>query len=1842
MGGKESRPLCPKCKKPREEWRELPSVEKDFEEGSKTSNKTTDVKERKADTLCADCLVTQLERKDPVRGQNELEQDLKGALEVAKGICAMDRRKEAEKCQSSEVNKEVFHEEAGSNPGDKLRRESIPFPADETDASNQQALCETFKRLMRQDRFVAADVLNQVRELIIAKLSKTAAGETSEASGTVGTTDLKPIVQRLSYILGTETKRQHLLTIALNDTWSCMLNVEILERCSKLKFLELLLHFLDELRKNEADGTWVEVQRECLRCVLGEMGLDFTVASPLLSLTGQGHWSGQQALNLFNILTKCGGEHTDHRKTVEFLELLQKHNLPSTWTNPQGLSVMDMINQTSELKALHQRLKKQLVSVEWEELYCNLDIKYCTDTMSTQISPKDKMVLFGDLEGFVNNFLQRQPWVEKGEEKGVVFMPQSFVLGGHLPEDTIKFGHLGKEDTHIQSTLMTLVKAASTSMKHQTKMMVSWCLLVLSESGRLLQLGTGEGKSCVVAMFAAYRARWSGNKVDVLSSSPVLAKRDSDEWCPFYNDLNISVDCNTEKKNDESRKSCYNAQVVYGTVESFAADCLRQEFEKKDVRPERQFQCIIVDEVDSLLLDHGVQTTYLSSDMPAMEHLNIILATIWSMIKQFKFIPNSEPPTVQGPPLCFYKVLYENTDLSDDLLKGLLEKGEKDAILPPGFCASPDAMLDKCENLTEDSLIAFFSMASNVLGSTEMSGNLSYYTRDSNGQLKLCKGSNENMLSFLLCDKGQCSALYDVHMLCQDVEQAVRSNLHFSNVDKSHKKVPQEILFIQNTLKKISMKLLNKKSTDPNATANTIDTRTHIPGFLKNLVDQKLGMWVQNAFQALQMQEKERYIVCPDGICPVDSEHTGVVERNKKWGDGLQQFLEMKHRIKLNSMTVITNFLSNVSFFKKYQGKIYGTTGTIGNKYEITSLTELYNGLSTVKIPSFLNSKLFEEAGEMLGDEHQWTEKICTAVLQQTRRTRYRDGRAALVICETIKQAQNIFRALDKRQQQQTNEIRNLKIYTDDRKDNTNVTGQELRPGDVIVATNLAGRGTDIVVSKEVLTAGGLFVVLTFLPANDRVEQQAFGRTARQGRPGSAQLLACSTHLPSRVYDLLRTSESPGPLLLQEARDARDHVSAKRVKQVLKNDIPRILQREELFEEYCGILEEDVYKKNTEKGNRKVLVAILNEYWGLWYLRRSDELRENNLEQLKGELRTDMKNKLTKNSQCSSMYHYIKFGNKLMFEKKYEESIKLYTKAIELDKEWAAIAYYYCAYAQYKTYCQRGITQDFISNLEKACESVDLYISQYQTILCLLCGKENDESQPDRSMGLELHGAVMQTASREEEAEEKTEEEQRQENSSLHEQITAKIHLWVFFRQNIEAVIKENSKTMKKCTVFSLMKSPSTVEQREMFRLHQMGLEMVFGTSDMLRFCWQGMVVISLGVVELFGSLLLGDMGLALVSSLGAGENSLGILGTQGARDIMVGIRAMKTGDVNWNILMRDKAASFINQFLVLGLFQNQVRKVFKLPDAEQVGMLQMLTNAKTILVSKMNNLSVSPRRNLDHVSKLICEYGLKMEDQVNLKEICDSVSESILAKSLEIMAKRIESDPLISLINNLVRHYEPIEDNTVTSCYSVLPKYQTDLEKIFMVLVKRAAESQFTGKKRPKTLVELTESVGRRVVAQLQEGKKEEIGITGIMKQEYEAEFQRSAPQALLDTADEYIKVLCELLEKYSKELGARKGRSAPSSEQLGFFRKKLVKPAASELSQALWEMLLQFLGHQQADLFSSRLRRDLGLTSQSFSKADGRKRAGLKTGVGNIHKKYIQRQRTLRVINQLKDFTE
>ena len=152
--------------------------------------------------------------------------------------------------------------------------------------------------------------------------------------------------------------------------------------------------------------------------------------------------------------------------------------------------------------------------------------------------------------------------------------------------------------------------------------LVSFCLLVAREmqniGGVCWKSLTGEGKSCIIAMVAATFALL-GRTVDIVTSSSVLSQRDAEEWRTFYNKLNLSASCNVGEIT-EGDTGVYDCPIVYGTVETFARDILKTEFLLQDVRKGRTCDIVIVDEVDSMLIDQGVQCTYLSHDLASSRY----------------------------------------------------------------------------------------------------------------------------------------------------------------------------------------------------------------------------------------------------------------------------------------------------------------------------------------------------------------------------------------------------------------------------------------------------------------------------------------------------------------------------------------------------------------------------------------------------------------------------------------------------------------------------------------------------------------------------------------------------------------------------------------------------------------------------------------------------------------------------------------------------------------------------------------------------------------------------------------------------------------------------------------------------------------------------------------------------------------------------------------------------------------------------------------------------------------------------------------------------------------------
>ncbi|XP_030264389.1 uncharacterized protein LOC115576041 [Sparus aurata] len=1466
-----------------------------------------------------------------------------------------------------------------------------------------------------------------------------------------------------------------------------------------LTFVETLLRVVTEETYQEENwtcpaGKWcLEVLFVCVekfQASKEEIKELFQMVSKLIK---QRLWSPVEALNLLGALTD---HHHDEGCVYirKILHLMATYQVSSTWTDENNQSLLRLSNSL-RTKNLIQQLKKSLGGEKTKSIDCLFD-------ELRQMKDIDEQTL--------------------NKSYSVVTHVTNLIKTGKIKKHTDvqrarRLSH-SRDREDLQELLAVLCNAVHLQRAEgnldfwpRATQMISWCLLALSDTGKLLEMGTGEGKSCVIAMFAALRVL-RGEKVDVVSSSSVLCQRDAKEWINFYKFFGITADTNTNKTKDEDRKDCYQKDVVYGTIEAFAADHLRQVFEMKDVRPDRSYECIIVDEVDSLLLDQGVQMTYLSSPMVSMQHLNIILAMIWGHVSQYGFLSAGQETFVRGPPASFFKAIFdsmntEGTHINDPT--DILRIAEESNTVPKGFTENicngeKDELIRKLRTVSQDAVLDFFQ---------ELEQHVPYgftvYTLDNAGLLCLRKHSRYNNrdipeLTFLVLEEGLCCPLYDSEeTVIKPIAQLVAERIQYTPCPNNKDKIS-------------------------------------IPGFLKNLVKQKVSEWVQNAFLALQLKEGQEYVVENDSVCPVDFRSTGIVELNKKWGDGLQQFVEIKHQIKLGTISTVTNYVSNIAFFEKYHGNIYGTTGTLGSKTDMLFLQDLYPNLSACKMPTFNRKMLFEVKGTLKTSAEEWKKEIKRVVLVQTSANPYRGGRAALVICETINTAKEIY---DELKSSVSGEII---LYCRSDTDSLCKIDKELLPGDVIVATNLAGRGTDIKVSKHVNSNGGLCVILSFLSENTRVELQAFGRTARKGKPGSAQIIMSADHL----QPAFRTVTS-----LKEAKSTRDRLSAEKINQMM-NDVAEMKLREDLFSEYIKTLQ--VIHEDTDGDEKRAVVAIMNEFWGIWLQTKSEEIVQLKTNELQKSLKEDLSlaksQSQSQNSPCSSIYHYIKFGNIALIDKQWAVSTKLFEKAMKQDRSWAAIAFYnhaYCTIQQSKADYLAKARDD----LMKAQESLK-YLSE-EAMVCLQFVKMSSANSANS------------------------------DPSSLEKQLTTKCSMLSYFDKNIgEAIQKldeikgrERDAIAKKSPIFSLVSNGDEDLQVEAENLYSQGLKYVFSVEEEPRFSWEGLLVFCLGVLQIVGGALLIAFTFGTFAQVGMG------LITEGISDCISGIESMVTGEFSWKSWAIEKAISIGVSFIGFGVGK-LIAKGFKASKVLIKEFGKELKLMPTFFSSQAKEgFSAVAKTNMKnavkHTAKKMVEeitgYGLGKAEEEILKTILSSIKNKVEEGICKNVQSNMEKKPLATFINEIILSH--LEDKKQLHDLLKDEKRRRDLLAVFRGLSSTAVQPFYEDLGWQKKLNSSFSTVIKRAKA---EAKGTAHWILTTIQVVHMGALASDAIAAALSLTAKFFSNLQEQLNEFKKEKGFSQEvkideLSDSDSEMLRDFKQDLADTISELVANALVEMFHQ-----------------------------------------------------------------
>lgn len=190
---------------------------------------------------------------------------------------------------------------------------------------------------------------------------------------------------------------------------------------------------------------------------------------------------------------------------------------------------------------------------------------------------------------------------------------------------------VGMNDSNVAEIIAVLSAAAHKTVFEggydvRPAQQLSVFVLFKSIKGILEQVGPGEGKSIIIAMYAAIHAL-QGGQVDIVTSAPILAKHDALEHQIFYNLFGLDASYNTDSKNDGEPQDCYLSPIVYGTVLHFNGDVLSDT--SANIKHGRASDLVIVDEWDVAGFDQSNTKVQLSRDIPGFNILGYLLTYMW-------------------------------------------------------------------------------------------------------------------------------------------------------------------------------------------------------------------------------------------------------------------------------------------------------------------------------------------------------------------------------------------------------------------------------------------------------------------------------------------------------------------------------------------------------------------------------------------------------------------------------------------------------------------------------------------------------------------------------------------------------------------------------------------------------------------------------------------------------------------------------------------------------------------------------------------------------------------------------------------------------------------------------------------------------------------------------------------------------------------------------------------------------------------------------------------------------------------------------------------------------------
>jgi len=562
--------------------------------------------------------------------------------------------------------------------------------------------------------------------------------------------------------------------------------------------------------------------------------------------------------------------------------------------------------------------------------------------------------------------------------------------------------------------------------------------------GKVAEMQTGEGKT-LVSTLPVYLNALAGKGVHVITVNDYLARRDSEWMGPLYEFHGMRVDCiDKHQPNTAQRRNAYEADVTFGTNNEFGFDYLRDNMTTNaETIVQKKHHFAIIDEVDSVLIDDARTPLIISGPTPKgdQQEYDVLKPKISRIVDAQRKVTTSFLSEAKQKLTAAEK---EGVDKKE--VKKLLEEG--------GL-----ALFRAFRGMPKSKAVVKYLSEPGV--KTHMQKVENFYMQDNSKEMPKADAP----LFFTIDEKNNSIDL---------TEKGI--DLISGSEDPNFYILPDigsALTEIDNTVSDKEEKLRQKDAlmTDYSIKAERIHS-------------------INQLLKAYTLFEKDvEYVVMDNKVKLVD-EQTGRIMDGRRYSDGLHQAIEAKENVTIEAATQTYATITLQNFFRMYH-KLAGMTGTA--ETEAKELWDIYK-LDVVIVPT--NRPIARNDQNDL--VYKTAREKYNAIIDEVEVLR-NAGRPVLVGTTSVEISELLSRLLKTRKI--PHQVLNAKLHQSE----AEVVAFAGKSGTVTIATNMAGRGTDIKLGEGVVEAGGLAIIGTERHDSRRVDRQLRGRAGRQGDVGSSQ-----------------------------------------------------------------------------------------------------------------------------------------------------------------------------------------------------------------------------------------------------------------------------------------------------------------------------------------------------------------------------------------------------------------------------------------------------------------------------------------------------------------------------------------------------------------------------------------------------------------------------------------------------------------------------------------------------------------------------------------------------------------